>query len=55
LHDPPPGYRPPKKTSWYLTVNEGHARRIVAVAAVVLVLAAVAVAVIIVLMIAGYR
>lgn len=55
LHDPPPGYRPPKKSSWYLTVNEAHARVIVTVATAILALAAIAVAVIIVLMIAGSR
>ncbi len=55
LHDPPPGYRWTRKSSWYLVVNERHARVIVRVATVVLVLAAAAVAVIIVLMIAGYH
>jgi hypothetical protein len=55
LHDLPPGYRPPRKSSWYLWVNARHARVIVCVAAVVLVLAAAAVAVMILLMIAGYR
>lgn len=55
LHDPPSGYRPPRRSSWYLLVNERHAGLIVRVAAVVLVLAAAAVAVIIVLMIAGYH
>ncbi len=54
LHDPPPGYRPPRR-SWYLLVNERHARVVVRVAAVILVLAVAAVAVIIVLMIAGYH
>jgi hypothetical protein len=38
-----------------LTVNEDHARVIVAVTTVILALAAVAFAAIIVLMIAGYR
>jgi hypothetical protein len=55
LHDPPPGYRPPRRSSWYLLVNERHARVIVRVATVIMVLAATAVAVIIVLMIAGYH
>jgi len=58
LHDPPPGYRPPRRSSWYLLVNERHARVVVRVAAVILVLAVAAVAavaVIIVLMIAGYH
>lgn len=55
LHDPPPGYRPPRRSSWYLLVNERHARVIVRVATVILVLAAAALAVIFVLMIAGYR
>jgi len=55
LHDPPPGYRPPRRSSWYLLVNERHARILVRLATVILVLAATAVAVIIVLMIAGYR
>lgn len=55
LHDPPPGYRPPKRSSWYLLVNDRHAGVIVRVTAAILVLAAAAVAVIIVLMIAGYH
>lgn len=55
LHDPPPGYRPPKKSSWHLTVNENHARVIVAVTTVILALVAIAFAAIMVLMIAGYR
>ena len=55
LHDPPPGYRPPRMPSWYLLVNERHARVIVRAAAAILVLAAAAVAVIIALMIAGYH
>jgi len=55
LHDPPPGYRPPRRSSWYLLVNEGHARVIVRVAAVILVLAVAGVAAILVLMIAGYH
>jgi hypothetical protein len=55
LHDPPPGYRPPRRSPWYLLVNEDHARLIVRVGIVTLVLAVGAVAVIIALMIAGYH
>ena len=54
LHDPPPGYRPPRTPSWYLLVNERHARVIVAPPEI-LVLAAAAAAVIMALMIAGYH
>jgi hypothetical protein len=55
LNDPPPGYRPPRRSPWYLLVNEDHARVIVRVATVTLVVAVAAVAVIIVLMMAGYH
>ena len=55
LHDLPPGYRSPRKSPWYLLVNEDHARLIVRVGIVTLVLAVGAVAVIIALMIAGYH
>jgi hypothetical protein len=55
LHDPPPGYRRPRRSSWYLLCNVREARVVVRVGAVILVLAATALAVVIVLMIAGYR
>ena len=55
LHDPPPGYRPPRvpRRSWL--INDRQERVLLRVTAVVLVLAVAAVAVIIALMIAGYH
>jgi hypothetical protein len=54
LNDPPPGYRPPKRSAWYLLVGEGQARVLVRVTAVILVLLAGALAVMIALMVAGH-
>ena len=57
LHDPPPGYRPPRLRI-PLRERQREAREdyvLMRVVTVVLVLAAAAVAVIFVLMIAGYR
>jgi hypothetical protein len=53
LHDPPPGYRPPRRSAWYLLIGESQARVLVRVTAVILVLLAAAVAVMIALMVAG--
>ena len=57
LHDPPPGYRPPRPRM-PLRERQRQAREdwvLLRVATVVLILLAAAMAVIIVLMIAGYR
>jgi hypothetical protein len=54
LHDPPPGYRPPRRSPWYLLVGESQARVLVRITTVILVLAAAATAVMIALMIAGH-
>jgi hypothetical protein len=55
LHDPPPGYQPPKRPPWHLLVNERHAVVLVRVGVVILYLAGVSVLVFIAMMIAGYR
>ena len=55
LHDPPPGYRPPRRPSWYLLIKESQARVLVRITTVILVIAVAATAVIIALMIATYH
>ena len=54
LHDPPPGYRPPRMPSKDLQRNARQDRLLMRVATIVLVLLAVAFMVIIILIIATY-
>jgi hypothetical protein len=55
LHDPPPGYHPPKVPSRNWLINDRKERILLRVVTVILVLAVAAIAVIIALMIAGYH